>query len=446
MKTKKIFIQGMHCVSCEELLGSEFRKVFGVANAKINLSDDSAEIYFQKRQPHISEFQKIGQKFGYKISEQRATDIDRSHSTRDWLWSISIVLVLIFAYKILQNLGVLKNINTSSTDISFGVAILTGVVASFSSCLAVVGAVVIAFAEKYQVSGRDFYQTALKPNMQFHLGRLISFFVLGGVLGLIGQEINVSGNLVSFFTIVIAIVMAWLGLNILNILPPISSIGIRMPKSLIKNWQHLQKSEHKAAPYLLGGLTFFLPCGFTQSMQIFALVSGNFITGGVTLLLFALGTLPILLVIGTTASWAKSKKIEIIKKVAGILIIIFAISTFLIGYSLIGIKSNIISEADNKIAASEDKPVPGEQIVEMHITSSGFSPNKLEIKKNLPVKWVIYGDEVSGCTNEIIIKNLGIRAKISYGENIIRFNAPDEAGILNFSCWMGMVRGKFIIK
>lgn len=381
MKTKKIFIQGMHCVSCEELLDSEFRKIPGIANVKINLSDNSAEIYFQKKQPHISEFQKIGEKFSYKISEQRLSDPDKIYLIRDWLWSVSIVLVLILVYKILQNLGFLKNINTSSRDISFGVAILTGVVASFSSCLAVVGAVVIAFAEKYQAGGKDFYQTALKPNIQFHLGRLITFFVLGGVLGLIGQEINISGNLVSIFTIVIAIIMAWLGLNILNILPPISSIGIRMPKSLMKNWHQLQKSEHKAAPYLLGGLTFFLPCGFTQSMQIFALVSGNFITGGVTLLLFALGTLPILLAIGTTASWAKSKKIEIIKKVAGILIIIFAISTFLTGYSLAGIKSNIISEADNKITPSEDKAVPGEQIVEMHITSSGFNPNKLKIKK-----------------------------------------------------------------
>ena len=446
MKTKKIFIQGMHCTSCETLLNSEFRKISGVANVKINLSDNSAEIYSQNKQPHISEFQKVGLKFGYKISEQRLPDMGKPQPIRDWIWAMSIVLVLIFVYIILQNFGILKNINSSSRDISFGVAILTGVVASFSSCLAVVGAVVIAFAEKYQASGRDFYQTALKPNIQFHLGRLISFFVLGGVLGLIGQEINISGNLVSFFTIIVAVIMAWLGLNILNILPPISSIGIRMPNSLMENWHRLQKSEHQAAPYLLGGLTFFLPCGFTQSMQIFALVSGNFITGGVTLLLFALGTLPILLVIGTTASWAKSKKIEIIKKVAGILIIIFAISTFLIGYSLIGIKSNIISEADDKITASEDKPVSGEQIVEMHITSSGFNPNKLEVKKGRPVKWIIYGDSVSGCTNEIIIKSLGVRAKINSGENIVRFNAPDEAGILNFSCWMGMVRGKFIIK
>ena len=446
MKTKKIFIQGMHCISCEELLDSEFRKIPGVANIKINLSDNSAEIYFRKKQPHISEFQKVGEKFGYRISEQRIISTDRSHLIRDWIWSISIIIALILAYETLQNLGFLKNINASSRDISFGVAILTGIVASFSSCLAVVGAVVIAFAEKYQTNGKDFYQAALKPNIQFHIGRLVTFFVLGGVLGLIGQEINISGNLVSFFTIVIAIIMAWLGLNILNILPPISIIGIRMPKSLMKNWHQLQKSEHIAAPYLLGGLTFFLPCGFTQSMQIFALVSGNFITGGVTLLLFALGTLPILLAIGTTASWAKSKKIEIIKKVAGIVIIIFAISTFLTGYSLVGIKSNIISEADNKITPSEDKTVPGEQIVEMHITSSGFSPNKLKLKKNLPVKWIIYGDDVNGCTNEIIIKSLGTKAGINSGENIVRFNAPDEAGILNFSCWMGMVRGRFIIE
>ncbi|OIN90234.1 hypothetical protein CO019_01475 [Candidatus Berkelbacteria bacterium CG_4_9_14_0_2_um_filter_42_30] len=446
MKTKKIYIAGMHCASCEKLLDSEFRKIAGIANIKINRADDSADIYYSDIQPHISEFQKIGKKYDYRISEQRLAKISGSHTAWEWFWSISIALILLGLYKIFQNLGLFKGIAIGSKNISFGIAVLAGVVASLSSCLAVVGTVVIAFAEKYQTRGSDFYQTALKPNLQFHLGRLITFFLLGGVLGLLGGEINISGNFISIFTIIIAVVMAWLGLNILGILPSITDVGIKMPSVLTKNWHSLQQSEHKAAPYLLGGLTFFLPCGFTQSMQIFALASGSFLTGGLTLVLFALGTLPILMVVGTTASWAKSRRIEIVKKAAGILVVIFAISTFLSGYSLLGVKSGVVSSSDDKQTAAEDKPIAGEQIVEMHVTASGFEPSILKVKKGVPVKWRIYGDDLTGCTNKIIIKSLNVKAELDSGENIVRFTAPEKAGTLNFSCWMGMVRGKFIVE
>ncbi|MBP6911491.1 sulfite exporter TauE/SafE family protein [Patescibacteria group bacterium] len=46
--------------------------------------------------------------------------------------------------------------------------------------------------------------------------------------------------------------------------------------------------------------TFFLPCGFTQSMQVYTLSTGSFLAGGLTMLSFALGTLPMLLLLSVT--------------------------------------------------------------------------------------------------------------------------------------------------
>jgi len=82
----------------------------------------------------------------------------------------------------------------------------------------------------------------------------------------------------------------------------------------------------------------------------------------------------------------------------------------------------------------------------MHVTASGFEPSILKVKKGVPVKWQIYGDDLTGCTNKIIIKSLNVKAELDSGENIVRFTAPEKAGTLNFSCWMGMVRGKFIVE
>ena len=247
--------------------------------------------------------------------------------------------------------------------------------------------------------------------------------------------------------------MGWLGLNILGIVPSIANSGIRMPKGLTKKWSTLKASEHKAAPFLLGGMSFFLPCGFTQSMQIFALTSGSFWIGGLTLFLFALGTVPSLLILGVTASWTKNSKVAIFQKVAGILVVLFAFFMLQSGLALHGVNTTVLStnessEKNRTISrdSSESGAKKGEQqVIEMHVVNSGFSPATLKIKKGIPVKWVIKGDQLSGCTNKIIVPSLKISKSLVAGDNIIEFT-PTKSGTTPFSCWMGMVQGKFIVE
>jgi sulfite exporter TauE/SafE len=343
--------------------------------------------------------------------------------------------------------------NISSLQTSLFLAFVIGLIASISSCLAIVGSVVIAFGEKCAVEGKSSLKLALKPNIFFHVGRLVTFFILGGVLGLIGGELNLNSHFISVYSMVIAVVMAWLGLNILGLVPSISDVGFRFPSFLSKPFGQLKNSDHYLASVILGGLTFFLPCGFTQSMQIFALASGSFWSGALALFLFALGTMPMLLVLGVATSFTKAKGVDLAKKVAGILIILFAIYTFSSGLSLAGVKSSV----DDSSNLTKSRPVVDEknssaqksdgnwQVVEMHITNSGFSPNVLQVKKGQPVQWIIYGDQVSGCTNKIIVPSLNISQNISSGKNIVSFT-PDKTGEIPFSCWMGMVRGKFVVE
>lgn len=452
MKTKKFWIKGMHCVSCEKLLDDEFRQIAGVKDVRVDRLKNTGEIDYDGSGPDFSEIERIAKKFGYEVFEQgdgKSDGVVEKASMSDWILAMVIVAAVLFLFRVFQNTGLIDSIDIQSSNVTYGMAFLVGLVASVSSCLAVVGAVIIAFGEKYRSEGTGFFNKAVKPNLLFHVGRLATFFVLGGVLGLIGGELNVSGNFVSIFTIIIAIVMGWLGLNILGILPSISNLGVRMPSGLTKNWSALKKSEHKAAPFLLGGLSFFLPCGFTQSMQIFALTSGSFWVGGLTLLIFALGTVPSLLILGITASWTRSSRMLVFQKVAGILVVLFAIFTLQSGLALRGVGTNVISTNDVKKTEQKNDIGPetkGEQqVVEMHVTNVGFNPATLKIKKDVPVKWIIKGDKITGCTNKIIVPDLDISKPLKTGDNIVEFT-PTEAGVIPFSCWMGMVTGKFIVE
>jgi sulfite exporter TauE/SafE len=374
----------------------------------------------------------------------------------EWIKAIALVAVLFFAYRIFQNAGWINTISSQSQSTTLGVAFLIGLVASFSSCLAVVGSIVVAFAEKFNPSfakapegevgkRKSFFYHAIKPNFFFHIGRVATFFVLGGALGALGGTINLSGRFVFGYMIVIAVVMGWLGLSILGILPSISALGLRPPRFFVRFWARTEESQHKAAPFLLGAITFFLPCGFTQSMQILALASGSFWRGAFLLCVFSLGTLPVLFLLGISASWGKRKNLGFVQKAAGLLVFMFAIFTLQSGLALRGVKTNVVSSKNSQEIEAHSQPASqAQQIVRMNVTASGFEPSVFTVKQGAPVKWVINGENVTGCTSTIIVPSYNISKSLKMGENIVDFT-PKSKGVINFSCGMGMVRGKFIV-
>ncbi|MFH1291757.1 MAG: sulfite exporter TauE/SafE family protein [bacterium] len=440
MYKKKIYITGMTCVSCEMVITDELDSIDEIIEAKVCHKKNQAEITHNKGLKTDDILDKI-KNLGYTASFDPIKDVtnERKASAKQWFYSLLVLLILIGGYKIFKFLGLLDWVNIDTDNYGFGLAILIGLIASLSSCLAVVGGVVLSFAAKYQASG-NFFQASVKPHLLFHVGRLTSFFVFGGMLGYIGSWFSLSNSLIGWFTVIVAIIMVLLGLNIAGLIPPISRLGVHLPKSTSKVWNKLKMSEHRLAPLLLGAFTFFLPCGFTQSMQLFAIASGSFWRGAFTLFLFALGTLPVLIILGITASRFRNRKMVILQKVVGFVVVLFAFYTLSSGLVLAGINTDIGLNKNYGQTTKQDS----QQIVKMDVSYQGYSPNVFTIKKGVPVKWVVNVKQMTGCTNEIMIPSLKISKKLQVGENVVEFT-PQQAGDLRFSCWMGMVRGKFIV-
>lgn len=441
-QSKDIYISGMTCTSCEVLITDSIKEsIEDVTYIKVSHRKGKAEIGHGGRQLPWSKIFDTVKELGYEASFEPIKTKKQKASAEQWFYSVLVVIGIYLVYKYLQWIGLLDWLEVDTSNINYGASFLIGIVASLSSCLVVVGAVVMSFATKYQAHG-SFYQRNLKPHLLFHFGRLASFFILGGILGLIGSWFNISDNFMSWFTVLIALVLLWLALNILGFVPSMSAMGIRMPKKSMGAWKKLQESEHALAPALLGAFSFFLPCGFTQSMQLFAMSSGSFMVGAMTLFLFALGTSPVLLGLGVATTRFKNMKTVVLQKAIGFIILFFAFYTLSSGLALKGIDINFWSSAGSSGQSISQGNV---QVVNMAVTYRGYNPSSIRLTKDVPVRWVIDGQQVSGCTNEIIVPDLGIRQKIYPGENIIEFT-PTKAGNISFSCWMGMVRGKFIVE
>ncbi len=429
----------MTCVSCEILIADELNEIKEINHVTVCSKKKTAEIRYRGNLDVPGVIKKI-KELGYDASEEPIKNSFKANK-QQWFYAFLALAGIFIVFKYLKWIGVMRLLEIDTSEVSFGVAFVVGIIASMSTCLAIVGAVVMSFASKYKTQG-SFYKASVKPHLIFHLGRLATFFVLGGVLGMIGGWFSISLRVTAIMTVALAIILAWLGLNIVGFFPSMSSVGIRMPRGIMKTWNRLKESEHKLAPVLLGGITFFLPCGFTQSMQLFALSSGSFWTGAFTMFLFALGTLPILLTLGIASSRAKNRKRVVFQLVIGILIVVFAIYTLQSGLAMLGVGSGVVASSSN---TSDSKITGDEQVVKMKIGYYGFEPQVINLKKGVPVKWIIDGTGSTGCTNKIIVPSLNISKKINSGDNIVEFT-PEESGTIPFSCWMGMVRGKFLVE
>lgn len=319
-QTYTFHVNGMRCHSCVILTESELKEVKGVTQAKTSLQEKQVEItgeFENKTQEQvINELNEVLKPHGYSLSlEIQAIPINWF----EFLYALPFSLLFIAIFILLQKIGIVNLVQTG--DVTYGTAFVVGLVASVSSCMAVVGGIVLSLSANYAKEG-----DSVRPQTMFHVSRLVSFFFLGGLIGILGSifQLGTTGALV--LGLIVALVLLVLGINLLDIFPWIKKLQITVPTSLGSRVHGLKKARHTLTPLIIGAATFFLPCGFTQSMQIYTLTTGNFLKGGLTMLAFALGTLPVLALLSFSSLGIQKKaQSSIFFKTAGLIVIFFAI-------------------------------------------------------------------------------------------------------------------------
>jgi sulfite exporter TauE/SafE len=218
------------------------------------------------------------------------------NSVRDYLEIGAVLLIVIAAIFALRRLDLLPNQFGVSETMSYGLVFAIGLVASVSSCIAVTGGLLVAVAAKYnEATGNLTPMQRMKPHIYFNAGRILSYTLLGGVIGALGSALMLSPEVNGMLTLIASAVMILLGLQMLRLLPSLTRFLPTMPKSFGHYIHDLAERDANGGAFVLGAATFFLPCGFTQALQLYVLAKGSFTAGALTMLAFSLGTLPALL-------------------------------------------------------------------------------------------------------------------------------------------------------
>ncbi len=424
-------VAGMHCKSCEKLIADVLQDVPGVIEAEVSLKQGRAAIRVRDdaREPDLELINKQLSDHDYKLYPQGC----RIPSSNDPFFSrlrralIALVIVGFIGACLWSPLhGFLPTIAATA---SVGALFLFGLVASVSSCLATTGGFMLAYSAEV---------VSKRKTLLMHLGRLTAFVIGGAILGALGGALPQSSpTLYAILALVLGIGFLGVALSLLDLAPSWGKLGLSLPSSITKFADKMKKRPGGITPFLVGAVTFILPCGFTQTAQALALASGSAAKGALIMSAFALGTLPVLF--GITFYAAKvSLKQGMMRVVVGAVMFYFALGQIQSGLSLLGFSfSNPLIVSSVTVSADAK-----EQVVSMKITPSGYEPSDLTVKKGFPVRWEVDGTDAGGCTGAIVSRELGISKNLEPGINTFTF-MPTHTGTIAFSCGMGMVRGSF---
>jgi len=445
-------IKGMHCKSCEILVEEELGKVKGIKKVSVDHRRDIAEIYYHGKSPDLNAISAAIENAGYSVGEEEKKGWF-SKNKNDYQELGMAALFLLGLYFILKGLG-LTSINilpSGDGGVTVPLILLIGLTAGFSTCMALVGGLVLGISARHnELHPEASAIEKFRPHLFFNLGRVLGYTFLGGLLGLLGSTIQLSAFSLGVLTIVVGLVMLIMGLQLIEIFPWAHKLKLTLPKGISRALGiglpaqaggHQKEYSHKNS-MALGASTFFLPCGFTQAMQVIAISTGSFLYGALVMGLFALGTVPGLLTVGGLVSAVKGAFARKFFKFAGLVILIFALFNISNGLGLAGFNL-AYGQAENINLNDPNVTLEnGVQVVRMAETNSGYSPNSFTIKQGIPVKWIIDAQAPYSCAASISLPEFNIRKNLVKGENIIEFT-PRETGRIPFSCSMGMYTGVF---
>ncbi len=443
MKKKTIPIRGMHCASCELLIGGAVKKIPGVISASVHHKKGIADIVYSDDVSDDVLIEAI-QSTGYTVGNTD-TVVWFSRNKKEYATVLTAALIVFLLYVLFRFSGLASLSTRQDVESSLFVVLLVGLVAGLSTCMALIGGLILGLSARHaELHPEATRMQKFRPHLFFNLGRIGGYAFFGGVIGLMGNAFELTPVLLGVLTVIVGAVMIFLGLKLIDIFPVLKNKTFSLPASIARKFgiQKEQKEYSHKAAMVAGSLTFFLPCGFTQSMQLYAMTTGSFGKGALIMGLFALGTAPGLLGVGSLSSFLKGTKAKVLFAVAGIIVLLLGWYNIQVGSRLLQIEQ--VEDAPNISYSSTTTEL--QLITAEYSNTNDLQPNEFTVTAGRPVQIdIVAKDTGRGCAAYIVIPGLSNKQQLLKAGNTIRFAfTPKKPGRYPITCGMGMITWGYI--
>ncbi|WP_426349912.1 sulfite exporter TauE/SafE family protein [Alloiococcus sp. CFN-8] len=426
VKKQTVKVYEMTCGSCENAVERSIKKLKGVSNSKASYKKEQVSVEYNDGECSLAEIKDAIKKAGYSL------EAPKDYRFIGILLILAVILLLNLQARGIDMNGMLQNA-------SYGVLFIIGLFTSIH-CVGMCGGIMLS--QSLTIGSKN-NKEALKPSILYNAGRVIAYTLLGSVIGAVGSVFSLSIMAQAGIQILAGFFMIIMGFNLAGF-KLFRGINLKLPKSSCK------EKDNGKSPFIVGLLNGFMPCGPLQTMQLFALGTGSAVQGALSMFIFALGTVPLMLVFGALSSFLSKGYTKKILKVSGVLVIVLGLIMGNRGFALAGININPLTAIAQELMPGSnsdnvDENVAkaiienGVQTIRVTADNRGYSPSTVYVQKGIPVKWIIEGKELNSCNNAIVANSIELQLRLEKGDNIVEFTPGDKD--INYSCWMGMIRG-----
>ena len=422
-----INIRGMFCRHCETTVSEALMGLEGVRSVTASFEKGQAEVVYDPQTVSVETLKKRIEQAGYETDEPGS------------FRKITAILVILSAVYITAKLfgwtKIFDFFPTADTTVSLGMLFMIGLLTGVH-CIAMCGGINLT----QSVISSENRENPLRPNLLYNTGRVISYTLTGALCGGIGSTLSLSGTLRGIIPIIAGILMIIMALRMLGVFKILRKIRFPSPSRFNFKLRQVIGKHTGRSSFLIGLANGLMPCGPLQSMQIYALAAGSIFKGAVSMFLFSLGTVPLMFGFGFFAGKINLKYRKTMLTVSAVLVFLMGINMAVNGLSLSGITVSA------PVREQADVPLAEEDIQKVRTEIDYGRYPAFTVRKGIPVEWDIFVPEgkLTGCNGEIIVPAYGIDIKLQEGTNIVRFT-PEEAGVIPYSCWMGMIRSTITV-
>lgn len=323
IKTFESKIQGMICRQCEDAVCNTLLCKRGIIEAKASFVKNTVFVKYDADLISEDEISSSLKNTGYPLGKK---------NVKEYLIELLILCIVLGAFFVFKNLKHI-NIPVLGSGASFGIVFLTGLLTG-AHCISMCGGIELSqVSENLDMNERKSRKVSVKSLMGYNIGRVITSTILGACFGGMGQAIAYSIKAKSIVFTMVGLVMIFIGVRMWGIIPGLRKLEVFVPK-----FCDLPKQVKKASvgkPVLVGLLTGIMPCGASYAMWLFSATTGSAIKGALTMLVWGIGTVPLLFafgIIGTVLPQKYSKWMIIVNV---ILIIAFGVSMSMKGIGML---------------------------------------------------------------------------------------------------------------
>ena len=244
----------------------------------------------------------------------------------------------------------------------------------------------------------------------------------------------------------VAVALGAEGLRLTELSPRLSRFSFALP-ARFAGWTAAGGSNGSGiwGALAAGAGSFFLPCGFTQAVQVYALSTGDAATSAAIMGLFAIGTMPGLLAVGGLTSLVRGPAGVRVFRMAGVVVLALAVVNISGASRILGIGMSAQEVAQDAVSANVTVAADGTQTISSVQGMYGYEPVNTTVIAGSPVRWEMYSEAVS-CASYLLAPVAGIDPPqaLAPGPNVFEFT-PQESGTYLYTCGMGMYEAQLTV-